>query len=132
MNSNIDRQVSEWEDMFLPLSLRQRLQAMSSDVGGAEQVLPLLSDHQQIMDFATYRSAEWISDRVGGIAGACVGSTGNAEADTHVLLCDACAHQSQSRRTELPLAGGGGCGDGVIQRCPGFADVEQLVYLGPH
>ena len=52
MNSNIDRQVSEWEDMFLPLSFRQRLQAMSSDVGGAEQVLPLLSDHQQIMEFS--------------------------------------------------------------------------------
>ena len=52
MNSNIDQQVSEWEDMFLPLSLRQRLQAMSSDVGGAEQILPLLSDHQQIMEFS--------------------------------------------------------------------------------
>ena len=37
--------------MFLPLSLRQRLQAMSSDVGVAEEVLPLLSDHQQIMEF---------------------------------------------------------------------------------
>ena len=51
MNSNIDQQVSEWEDMFLPLTLRQRLQAMSSDVGGAEEVLPLLSDHQTIMEF---------------------------------------------------------------------------------
>jgi len=51
MNSNIDRQVSEWEDMFLPQGLRQRLQAMSSDVGGVEEVLPLLSDHQQIMEF---------------------------------------------------------------------------------
>ncbi|MBQ85440.1 MAG: hypothetical protein CMQ16_03410 [Gammaproteobacteria bacterium] len=51
LNSNIDRQVSEWEDMFLPLSLRQRLLAMSSDVSGAEEVLPLLSGHQQIMEF---------------------------------------------------------------------------------
>ena len=49
LNSNVDQQVSEWEDMFLPLTLRQRLQAMSSDVGGAEEVLPLLSDHQKIM-----------------------------------------------------------------------------------
>ena len=51
LNSNVDQQVSEWEDMFLPLTLRQRLQAMSSDVGGAEEVLPLLSDHQKIMEF---------------------------------------------------------------------------------
>ena len=51
LNSNIDRQVSEWEEMFLPLSLRQRLLAMSSDVSGAEEVLPLLSGHQQIMEF---------------------------------------------------------------------------------
>lgn len=51
LNSNVDQQVSEWEDMFLPLTLRQRLQAMSSDVGGAEEVLALLSDHQKIMEF---------------------------------------------------------------------------------
>ena len=51
LNSNVDQQVSEWEEMFLPLTLRQRLQAMSSDVGGAEEVLPLLSDHQKIMEF---------------------------------------------------------------------------------
>ena len=51
MNSNIDRQVTEWEDMFLPLSFRQRLKAINSDVGGAEEVLSLISDHQLIMEF---------------------------------------------------------------------------------
>ena len=51
MNSNIDQQVTEWDDMFRPMILRQRLKAMNSDVGGAEEVLPLLSDHQLIMEF---------------------------------------------------------------------------------
>jgi len=51
MNSNIDRPVSEWEEMFLPLSLRQRLSALTSDVSEDGVVLPLLSDHQVIMEF---------------------------------------------------------------------------------
>lgn len=51
MNSNIDRQVSEWEAMYLPLQLRESLAQVSSDVavGGSRQ--KLLSDHQVIMEF---------------------------------------------------------------------------------
>lgn len=51
MNSNIDRPITEWEEMFLPLSLRQRLGALTSDVSENGVVLPLLSDHQVIMEF---------------------------------------------------------------------------------
>ena len=51
MNSNIDQPISEWEEMFLPLSLRQRLSALTSDVSEDGVLLPLLSDHQVIMEF---------------------------------------------------------------------------------
>jgi hypothetical protein len=52
MNSNIDRPVSEWEDMYLPMRLRERLAAMPSDVaeGGGRQML--LSDSQTIAEFS--------------------------------------------------------------------------------
>ena len=53
------------EDMFLPLTLRQRLQAMSSDVGGAEEVLPLLSDHQKIMEFLPFNRVRYPIASVG-------------------------------------------------------------------
>lgn len=51
MNSNIDRPVSEWEEMFLPISLRQRLAHLPSDVAENGRRLPLLSDSQLIMEF---------------------------------------------------------------------------------
>lgn len=44
MNSNIDRAMSEWEAMFLPLSLRRQLQAMHSDVAAAGERLGLLTE----------------------------------------------------------------------------------------
>ena len=46
MNSNIDRNMTEWEDMFLPLKLRERLMGVSSDVAENGQQLMLLSDPQ--------------------------------------------------------------------------------------
>lgn len=51
MNSNIDRPMSEWEEMFLPLSLRERLSQVESDVtkGGERQML--LSNPHIIMEF---------------------------------------------------------------------------------
>jgi hypothetical protein len=52
MNSNIDRAVSEWEDMYLPLSLRQSLAGIESDVAVGGSRLMLLSDSQLIMEFA--------------------------------------------------------------------------------
>lgn len=53
MNSNIDRLVSQWEEMFLPLSLRSRLLTLSSDVAIAGELQPLLSDSTVIMEFPT-------------------------------------------------------------------------------
>ncbi len=52
MNSNLDRNVSEWEEMFLPLSLRDRLLDMESNVAVNGERQKLLSDAQIIMEFA--------------------------------------------------------------------------------
>lgn len=52
MNSNIDRNVTEWESMYLPLQLRQRLSLLTSDVAENGVLLPLLSDEQVIMEFS--------------------------------------------------------------------------------
>ncbi len=52
MNANIDRPMSEWEAMFLPLQLRDSLAQVTSDVAIAGQRQMLLSDHQEIMSFA--------------------------------------------------------------------------------
>ncbi|MDD9890585.1 MAG: DUF4105 domain-containing protein [Gammaproteobacteria bacterium] len=46
MNSNIDRNMTEWEDMFLPLKLRERLMGVRSDVAENGEQLMLLSDPQ--------------------------------------------------------------------------------------
>jgi len=51
MNSNIDRRVSEWEDMYLPLELRRSLAEVGSDVAEDGERQRLLSDYQVIMDF---------------------------------------------------------------------------------
>lgn len=51
MNSNIDRPVSEWEAMYLPLQLRESLVEVQSDVAIGGQRQMLLSDHQEIMAF---------------------------------------------------------------------------------
>lgn len=51
MNSNIDRPMTEWENMFLPLNFRQRLLAMPSDVAEGGVRLDLLSTPQEIMNF---------------------------------------------------------------------------------
>jgi hypothetical protein len=52
MNSNLDRNVSEWEEMFLPLSLRQNLLELDSDVAINGERQKLLSDSQIIMEFS--------------------------------------------------------------------------------
>ena len=52
MNSNIDRFVSEWEEMYLPLRFRERLLELGSDVAENGEQLMLLSDPQVIMEFA--------------------------------------------------------------------------------
>lgn len=51
MNSNIDRPISEWEEMFLPLSLRERLLQIESDVAENGERKMLLSDPQLLMEF---------------------------------------------------------------------------------
>jgi len=51
MNSNIDRAVTEWEDMYLPLQLRDRLLNVKSDVTQNGEQLMLLNDPQVIMEF---------------------------------------------------------------------------------
>ncbi|MCB1671349.1 MAG: DUF4105 domain-containing protein [Gammaproteobacteria bacterium] len=52
MSANIDRPVSQWEEMFLPLSLRARLMGLMSDVAIAGERQPLLSDPTVIMEFS--------------------------------------------------------------------------------
>jgi len=52
LNSNVDRPLSEWEEMFLPLSLRDRLLKLDSDVAIGGERQKLLSDSQVIMDFS--------------------------------------------------------------------------------
>ena len=51
MNSNIDRPVTEWENMYLPLQLRDQLYAVPGDVAENGRRLGLLSDPQVIMEF---------------------------------------------------------------------------------
>ena len=51
MNSDIDRQVSEWEEMFLPLKFRERLLQIESDVAENGERKMLLSDSQLIAEF---------------------------------------------------------------------------------
>ncbi len=51
MNGNIDRFISEWEEMYLPLRLRQNLSTVMSDVAENGEQLALLSDYQVITDF---------------------------------------------------------------------------------
>ena len=53
MNSNIDRAISQWEEMFLPLSLRGHLLTLSSDVAIGGQRQPLLSESSIIVEFPT-------------------------------------------------------------------------------
>jgi len=55
MNSNIDRPISLWEEMFLPLSLRRQLALLPSEVAKQGSRLPLLTDSQLIMEFPSPR-----------------------------------------------------------------------------
>ncbi len=52
MNSNIDRAMSEWESMFLPLNLRRRLSRMDSDAAVAGERAPLLAESRLLGEFA--------------------------------------------------------------------------------
>lgn len=51
MNSNVDRLMSEWEEMFLPLKLRERLYLLESDVAENGVRNKLLSAPQEVMLF---------------------------------------------------------------------------------
>jgi hypothetical protein len=52
MNSNIDRPMTEWENMFLPLNLRERLRQLPSNVAENSEKINLLSAPQNVMRFA--------------------------------------------------------------------------------
>ena len=52
MNSNIDRPISKWEELFLPLKFRERLLQIESDVAENGKRKMLLSDSQLIAEFA--------------------------------------------------------------------------------
>ena len=52
MNSNIDEPLSQWDEMFLPLKLRERLYLVESDVAEDGVRNKLLSDPQEVMLFA--------------------------------------------------------------------------------
>ena len=51
MNSRIDRRMTQWEEMFLPLRLRQELTGFQSDVQRNGQRVPLLDDSRVLMEF---------------------------------------------------------------------------------
>ena len=51
MNSNVDRAMSEWESMFLPLSLRRQLLQMDSDVAMGGERFKLLSESRIVDEF---------------------------------------------------------------------------------
>ena len=51
MNSNIDRAMSEWESMFLPLNFRRQLLRMDSDVALGGEQLPLLAESRLVDEF---------------------------------------------------------------------------------
>jgi len=52
MNSNIEEPLSQWDEMFLPLKLRERLYLVESDVAEDGVRNKLLSDPQEVMLFA--------------------------------------------------------------------------------
>ena len=52
MNSNIEEPLSQWDEMFLPLKLRERLYQVESDVAEDGVRNKLLSDPQEVMLFA--------------------------------------------------------------------------------
>lgn len=51
MNSRIDRRMTQWEEMFLPLRLRQELTRVQSDVQQNGRRLPLLDESRVLMEF---------------------------------------------------------------------------------
>lgn len=51
MNSNIDRPMTEWENMFLPLNFRERLRQLPSNVAENSEKINLLSAPQTVMEF---------------------------------------------------------------------------------
>ena len=51
MNSSIDQPVGEWESLYLPLELRQRLLPLDSDVALAGERLKLLSESRVVDQF---------------------------------------------------------------------------------
>ena len=55
MNSNIEEPLSQWDEMFLPLKLRERLYLVESDVAEDGVRNKLLSDPQEVMLFAHQR-----------------------------------------------------------------------------
>lgn len=51
MNSNIDRAMTEWENMFLPLNFRERLRQLPSHAAENGKKVKLLSAPQAVMEF---------------------------------------------------------------------------------
>jgi len=52
MNSNVDQRMTQWQQMFLPLSLREHLRNTASDVTVGGQRLSVLSDEQVLVQFS--------------------------------------------------------------------------------
>lgn len=51
MNERIDRRMTQWEEMFLPLRLRSELLSFQSDVSQNGQRTPVLDESQTLMEF---------------------------------------------------------------------------------
>lgn len=55
LNERVDRRMTQWEQMFLPLQLRERLEGFQAE-GGAGDSPGLLSDSQVLMEFPAPQS----------------------------------------------------------------------------
>ena len=58
MNGDIDRPMTRWESLFLPLQLRDALAGMESDVTVGGQRLPLLAERETLLAFDSPRSQQ--------------------------------------------------------------------------
>ena len=53
MNKNVDRQMTQWESLFLPGELRRALSGVASNVGVDGVRLPLLSQSESLLSFSS-------------------------------------------------------------------------------
>ena len=89
MNSNIEEPLSQWDEMFLPLKLRERLYQVESDVAEDGVRNKLLSDPQEVMLFAPPKVEDGpLSDSLCWSLSPGADAVIDAKEDPHVIFCD--------------------------------------------